>query len=98
MPERRRPVAVWLREGRVNWVERVMKEWVVDFGALPVRRGDSDLRKRDNLCRRNRVSRPVPERLAEILSRPLPAEVVDRVGLGNVFSMILQNLLYIAAS
>ena len=70
-------------------MERVIVEWVVDLSALAVGRGDGDLRKRDNLCRRHRISRPVPERLAEVLSRPLPAEVVDRVGLGNVFSMIL---------
>ena len=79
-------------------MECVTEEWVVDLSALPVGRGDGDLRKGDNLCRRHRVYRPVPERLAEIHSSLLPAALVDRVSLGDIYSVLLQDLLYVSAS
>ena len=93
MPESRRPVAVWSRERRVDWVEAVVEERVVDPSLVAIWARDGDLSHGNHLRGWNHVPRPVPEGLAEISGDLLPAWLVNCIGLCNICRVLLQYLL-----
>ena len=93
MPERRRPVAVWSRERRVDWVEAVVEERVVDPSPVAIGARNGDLSHGDHLRGWNHVPRPVPEGLAEVGGGLLPAWLVNCIGLCDICRVLLQYLL-----
>ena len=91
--DRRLPIAVWIRERRVNRVESVLEEWVLHGGRLAIGCDDIDSLQGDNFIRRDRVSRPVPVWRSQVLCRGNPTLCIHLVRVCDLESVLLQSLL-----
>jgi len=93
LPKGSWPTAVGSWEAWVDRVESIMIKGVVDADFLTVKRGNGDLRQRDDLGRGNRVGRPIPVWLTKIFGSLFPRSLVDSISRGDSLCMLLKDLL-----